>query len=151
MKFCSIPSSGSRARRERRGEGSLSFTFPPFEMTPLTLLWCSKRTPHLTLMNGAPVPGVSSNQVEGSSARVKAGTKNEPPRRRVTPASPFPPTSHSLPPLLLPFLLWLRFQLCGLFTFLACAGGEKKRKGKGGGDRGVAALCMQVDMATRCQ
>lgn len=88
----------------------------------------------MTLMNGAPVPGVSSNQVEGSSARVKAGTKNEPPRRRVTPASPFPPTSHSLPPLLLPFLLWLRFQLlCGLFTFLACAGGEKERKGKGGG------------------
>lgn len=94
-------------------------------------------------MNGAPVPGVSSNQVEGSCARVKAGTKNEPPRRRVTPASPFPfpaplfPLPLSLAQLLLPFLLWLRFQLlCGLFTFLACAGGEKERNGEGEGGSG---------------
>lgn len=89
-------------------------------------------------MNGAPVPGVSSNQVEGSCARVKAGTKNEPPRRRVTPASPFPfPAPLSLPHL--SHLLNCCSRSCSGFVFSCSAAcspfwlvQEARRNGSGG-------------------
>lgn len=71
---------------------------------------------------------------ESKRAQRTSPRDEESPQLHLFPSlPPFSPLPLSLAQLLLPFLLWLRFQLlCGLFTFLACAGGEKERDGEGG-------------------
>lgn len=150
--FAQFPSQG--AEQEGSGGGGVTFFhFPPLLKWRLCLCRCSGA------VRGRRIwPSWTGHRCPVSAlTKSKEALQESKRAQRTSPRDEESPQLHLFPPPLTHFLHCCS-RSCSGFVFSCSAAcspfwlvQEARRNGRGGWEGGVAALCMQVDMATRCQ